>query len=208
MYHPAERATVHARLALEGPDAERVYAGVGAQMGRVHSAVTALHDPAQGPVTWWAAQDVRTWSQRPWNQDGKQLPLVHHARADLQVKFRDFHRLSAWLTEMATVDGFGVDRVEWALTADRRSELVRTARTQAVHEARSKAAAYAEALGLTDVRVVAIADAGMLGEGLHPEDQGAGTFSRAAAMSGGEPLQLVPEDVEIAASVDARFVAA
>ncbi len=208
MFHPAERATVHARIGLEGPDADRVYAAVVAQAGRLRTSVTALHDPAHGPVTWWSAQDVRTWAQRPWNTEGKQLPLVHHARTELHVKFRDFARLSRWLTEVATVPGFGVDRVEWALTAARRQELVHRARSEAVGEARAKAGAYAAALGLDGVRAVALADAGMLGEGLHPLDDGGAPFARAmSAPVAGDALQLVPEDIEITAQVDARFVA-
>lgn len=79
-FHPAERGTVHARVTLEGSAPKAVYDAVVRSAGRAHASVTARHDPSRGPVTWWSAQDVRTWSQRPWNKDGKQLPLVHHAR--------------------------------------------------------------------------------------------------------------------------------
>jgi uncharacterized protein YggE len=209
MFHPAERATVRARVGLEDSDAGRVYAAVTAQAQRAHASVAALHDPDRGPVTWWSAQSVQTWERRPWNQDGKQLPLVFHARTNLQVKFRDFTRLSAWLREMAGVPGFGVDHVEWALTAGRRQELVRAARVRAVQDARAKAQAYAEALGLSDLSVVALADAGMLGEGLHPVSPAVAAFKRGAASDAPEPdLQLVPEDIEVTAQVDARFRAA
>lgn len=207
LFHPAERATVHGRVGLEGDDAGRVYSAVAEQAQRVRTSITALHDPARGPVTWWSAQDVRTWAQRPWNQDGKQLPLVHHARAELRVKFRDFAALAGWLTEMSEVAGFGVDRVEWALTADRERELVRTARTRAVADARAKAQAYADALGLAEVRVLALADAGMLEQGLHPQEGGAVPFARASTAGGTGDLQLLPEDIEITADVDARFSA-
>lgn len=207
LFHPAERATVHGRVGLEGDDAGRVYNAVVEQAQRVRASVTALHDPAHGPVTWWSAQDVRTWAQRPWNQDGKQLPLVHHARTELRVKFRDFAALAGWLTEMSGVAGFGVDRVEWALTVDREREMVRTARTRAVAEARAKAQAYADALGLGEVRALALADAGMLEQGLHPQEGGAVAFARASAGGGTGDLQLLPEDIEIAAHVDARFTA-
>lgn len=50
-------------------------------------------------------------------------------------------------------------------------------------------------------------DAGMLGQGLHPQEDGAVQFSRAAAGGGGGNLRLVPEDIEVAAQVDVRFAA-
>ncbi|MGC5617510.1 SIMPL domain-containing protein [Georgenia sp. Z1491] len=132
-----------------------------------------------------------------------------HARADLQVKFRDFDRLSAWLREMSTVTGFVVDRVAWSLTEVRKAELVREARVGAVTNARDKAGAYAAALGLATVTPLEVADAGMLGDDRRAENEDAVPFARAAALgSAGEPdLRLVPEDIEITAKVDARFVA-
>ncbi|MGO1511394.1 MAG: SIMPL domain-containing protein [Actinomycetales bacterium] len=209
-FHPAERGTVHARVALEGADPAKVYDAVVRSAGRVHASIAGIHDPAHGPVTWWSAQDVRTWAQRPWNKDGKQLPHVHHARTDLEVKFRDFGRLSTWLREMTSVQGFVVDRVAWSLTEVRRAELVRQARTGAVADAREKAAAYAAALGLGDVRPLEVADAGMLGDERRAEGDESVPFARAAAFGGGgEPdLRLLPEDIEITARVDARFAAA
>ncbi|TNC17988.1 SIMPL domain-containing protein [Georgenia sp. 311] len=202
--HPAERGTVSAHISVEGDDAARVFAAVVEHSHLARTSVVALHDPEAGPVTSWVGQDVRTWATRPWSQDGAQLPLVHHARTDLRVTFRDVVALGAWLTEMSTVEGFGVEQVEWTLTEAREEELTRTARSRAVADARSKARDYAAALGLGEVRVVALADAGMLGP--HPPEE-PGRLARVALAGGGPDLALVPQDVEVSCEVDARFTA-
>ena len=78
-FHAPERGTVHATIAFEGPAMEPVYDRVARDLEAVMASVTPLKTGDHGPVTWWSADQVRTWSSRPWNKDGKQLPLVHHA---------------------------------------------------------------------------------------------------------------------------------
>ncbi len=206
-----ERGTVQVTLGFEGPQLQPVYERVVRDLDAVQASIKPLHDPEHGPVTWWSTKHVRTWARRPWNQDGKQLPLVHHASVGVEVKFRDFGRLTSWVSQhVAQTAGFTLDGVVWALTEGNRQELERTVRTRAVQDAARRAQEYAEALGLGPVRPVAIADAGMLGEGLHPAGGGGGApFARMAAAkdSGGSELELSPEDIEVSAQVDARFVA-
>ena len=204
-FRPAERATVHGQVVLEASSAEAVYTATGRASDAVTSSVAALHDRERGPVTWWSSDQVRTWAQRPWNAEGKQLPVVHHARTQLQVKFSDFSQMSAWLSQVSSVDGFGVERIEWALTAAHRNALVRDVRMAAVLDAQQKAQTYADALDLGRVHVVAVADAGMLGEGLEPSHASPAAFSRAAASQGDGAVAFVPQDVSVAARVDARF---
>jgi len=207
-FQAPERATVHATIAFEGPAMEPVYDRVAHDLEAVKASVTPLRTGDHGPVTWWSAEQLRTWSKRPWNQDGIQLPLVHHARVGIEVKFRDFSALSRWVgQQVAGTDGFRVDRVEWALTSKRRTELQRQVRTRAVEDAVLRAQQYADALGLSRIRPIAIADAGMLGDGLHPERGREVAMMRAVGASGAGPdVELVPEDIEVSAAVDARFV--
>jgi len=205
---PPERGTVVATLGYEGPAMERVYEQLTGDLARVRASIEALHDPAAGPVTWWSAEQVRTWSERPWNKDGKQLPLVHKARVGMEVKFSDFAVLGRWVGErVEDTPGLRVGTVRWALTEARRDALAKDARTRAVRDAQERAQQYADALGLGMVRPVALADAGMLGEGLAPQGSGPVAYARAGAGGGTPDLQLVPEDIEVAARVDARFVA-
>ncbi len=209
-FEPPQRVTVQARLAFEGPKMQPVYDRVVKDLEAVQSSVAPLHDPERGPVTWWSTQHVRTWSQRPWNQDGKQLPLVHHASVGIQVKFRDFAELARWVgRHVEHTAGFGLDGVDWALTEQRKHELSRQVRARAVQDAASRAQEYADALGLGPVRPVALADAGMLGDGLHPTGPAAEmAFMRAGKSADSDAvLALSPDDIEVSAVIDGRFVA-
>lgn len=206
-----ERGTVQVTLGFEGPKMQPVYDRVVRDLDSVKKSIQPMHDPEQGPVTWWSTKHVRTWANRPWNQDGKQLPLVHHASVGVEVKFRDFGALSTWVSgHVAGTEGFRLDGVVWALTESNRHDLERAVRTRAVQEAVRRAQEYADALGLGAVTPVAVADAGMLGEGITPIGGGGGAaYSRMAAKdsSGGAELNLSPEDIEVTAEIDARFVA-
>lgn len=207
-FQPPERGTVRASIAYEGADMKPVYDRVAHDLQLVKQSITRLQNLDPAPVTWWSAEQLRTWSQRPWHKDGKQLPMVHHASVGVEVKFRDFGALSQWVGEhVSSTGGFRVAQVIWALTAARRDALVVDARTRAVRDAAARAQQYADALELGAVRPVAIADAGMLGAQLHPEGGHGGTFLRAAATpAGGGDVELLPEDIEVAATVDARFL--
>src|SRR6476659_9476899 len=135
-----ERGTVHATIAYDGPAPEPVYGRVARDLEGVKSSIGRLDDKENGAVTWWSADQLRTWSNRPWKKDGKQLPLVHHASVDLEVKFRDFSALSRWVGEhVANTEGFRVARVEWALTAKRREALEKDVRARAAIRGRARA---------------------------------------------------------------------
>ena len=87
--------------------------------------------------------------------------------------------------------------------------MVTEVRSRAVKDAADKARVFAQAIGLGQVNAVAIADPGMLGvsgSGPAPSPK----IMRAAAMydGGGDAgLDFTPEDIEVSASVDARFEA-
>jgi len=207
-FEQPERATVRATLGFEGPKMQPVYDRVVRDLEAVKASIAPLHDPDHGPVTWWSTKHVRTWANRPWNQDGKQLPLVHHASVGVEVKFRDFAALTRWVgNHVEHTTGFSLDGVEWALTEKRKQELTRQVRKSAVQDAAARAQEYADALGLGPVRPIALADAGMLGEGLHPTARAEAAFMRAQAADGAAELALSPADVEVTAVIDGRFVA-
>jgi len=77
-----------------------------------------------------------------------------------------------------------------------------------VTNAMQKAQAYADAIGAGKVRVLAVADAGMLGEGLHPVSGSPASFQRmsAAAGGGGGDVEFAPQDISVTAEVDARCI--
>ena len=207
-FQAPERGTVNATIAFEGPAMEPVYDRVARDLEAVKVSITPLKNGDDGPVTWWSAEQLRTWSNRPWNKEGMQLPVVHHASVGIQVKFRDFPALSRWVGQhVANTEGFRVSHIEWALTSKRRTELLRQVRTRAVEDAVIRAQQYADALGLGKIRPVAIADAGMLGASLRPDGGGGPAVMRSAAVMGAAPdIELLPQGIEISAAVDARFV--
>ncbi|MDV3124051.1 SIMPL domain-containing protein [Mycobacterium sp. 21AC1] len=206
-FQPPERATVHATVSFEGPAIEPVYERVARDLDAVKASIGPLHNPDDGPVTWWSTAQLHTWANRPWNNEGKQLPLVHHASVGLEVKFSDFTALSRWVGEHITgTAGFALSRIEWALTAVHREELVVEVHTGAVRDAVVRAQRYADALGLGPIRPVAIADAGMLGHS-SPADVPQLRAMAAVPMGSAREVELVPADIEVSVSVDARFLA-
>lgn len=207
-WFPAERATVVASVSFDGPDREPVFESATAAFDAVRSTIESRHDATAGPITWWSADSVRVWSQRPWNQDGAQLDPVHYAALDVTAKFKDFSELSAWIEAVVAIPGVGISSIEWTLTEAKRTAVTAEVRSRAVKDAVAKASVYAQSIGLGSVTATAIADPGMLGDAAGGTEQ----FSRAMAKasfdgSAGTPLALKPEQIEVSASVDARFLA-
>jgi uncharacterized protein len=206
-FHPAERATVTVTVGFEGPERAPVVTRTTQGTAALVAGIVERHDSERGPITWHATDRIHVWANRPFNNQGKQLPLVHHAQTTTRAKFRDFDELARWVEGAAGYPGVRIDGIEWALTEATKQATVATVRTRAVEEARLKAQAYAEALGLTELRCVAIADPGMLGDQTSATGHQQAMFSRAAAADTGGGLAFTPEDIAISASVDARFVA-
>jgi uncharacterized protein YggE len=205
---PAERATVQVDVSFDGPERQTVFESASRAAETVRSTITALHNPDSGPVTHWSADSVRVWSERPWNAEGAQLPLVFHSRIGLSARFSDFAALSRWIEDALAVDGVELSSIDWALTASRTTTVTAEVRSRAVKDAVAKATIYAQSIGLGTVRAIALADPGMLGE----RGSGAGAevmhrTSAAMMKSGGPELSLKPESIEISAVVDARFLA-
>lgn len=206
-FRPPERATVHATLGYEGPKIDSAFERVVRDLDAVKSSITALHEPDAGPITSWSTGQVRTWANRPWNNEGKQLPLVHHASVDIQVEFSDFTALSRWVGGHVTdTGGFSLSRIEWALTTAHRDELVAQVHTRAVQDAVTKAQRYAEALALGPVRPLVVGDAGMVFR--PPEDSSPPMMRAMAVRAGAAPeIDFTPADIEVSVAVDAKFVA-
>ncbi|WP_255513547.1 SIMPL domain-containing protein [Homoserinibacter sp. GY 40078] len=207
---PAERATVSIVVGFDGPERSSVLSSVTAAVQTVTSSIAPLHDPQDGPVTWWSSDRIRVWAQRPWNTEGKQLAPVHHASIAVSVKFKDFDALAEWLTEAATVPGVQVSGIEWALTQARRTSVTTEVRSRAVKGAADKARVFAQAIGASDVRAVAISDPGMLGVRSTADTTSPATMRAAASTGSGggdRVLDFTPEDIEVSVSVDARFEA-
>lgn len=212
-HHSAERGTALLSAGFEGPDR----ASVLRLTGDLHRELAAQAErlEAEGAVTWWSADRMRVWSDRPWNQDGIQLPLVHHASVALEVKFADLTALAGWVEQVATEPGVTVSGIDWALTEATETRLTAEARHGAVRNAVDRATAYAESLGLATVRALALADPGMLGGDAGggggapaPAHELAFMAARKAPGGGGdEGIDLKPEEITVTARAHARFAA-
>lgn len=204
-----ERATVHATISYEGPEMQPVYEQVARDLETVKASISPMVDSDGGPVTWWSADQLRTWSNRPWNKDGLQLPTVHHVSVGVKVEFGDFTSLSAWVGDhVAATEGFRVTTIAWTLTPAHRRDLVREVRSGAVQDAVTRAQQYADALDLGPVCAMALADAGMLADtSVSAGARGVTQLRAAAASAGNSPeVELMPQDIEVSVDVDARFV--
>ena len=210
----AERATLEISAAFDGPKRDEVFARATQTAADVTAEVTPLHDAATGPITWWSSDRVNVWSERPWNNDGKRLPLVYHATIGIRAKFADFDALNRLVERLAVVEGVNIGAIAWDLTDERRKAVTNDVRRLAIDAAVQKASSYASAAGVGAPSVIAIADPGMLGDGTGGGVGPAGGYERMAfkaqAMDagGGAPLALSPEQIQVSTSVDVRFTTA
>ena len=202
----AERATVHVSVQHDGPKREPVFESTTSVGAQVTAALAELEGSA---VTRWSSDRVSVWSNRPWNSDGAQLPPIYSAALSASARFQDFDALSDFVERFAIVAGVTSASITWDLTEERRLAVTSDIQTRAVHDATVKATTFARAAGLSTVTPLAIADPGMLGDGSSgtaPLGRGAGKMMMAMD-AGGPSLTLTPDRIEVAASVDARFLA-
>ncbi|MBM7505158.1 SIMPL domain-containing protein [Agromyces aurantiacus] len=201
-----ELGAVSLTVGTSGGDREATLRSVGDSHERLLEEVRELE--ASGALESWSAGQLRVWSHRPWNAEGRQLPLVHQANAEVEVVFRDLAALGAWVGSVSGTANVAVGGVDWRLTDATRDRVQETAQRTAVADAVRKAGVYAEALGLGTPAPVELADHGMLSEQPVPVMHKA-TMARAmAADAGAGPApEFAPAKLVIEASVDARFSA-
>jgi len=207
-FYPPERATVKVSVGFEGSEREPVFSETVAVSSRVRSLISGRLSPTDGPITWWSSDSIQVWSSKPWNQDGAQLPPVFHSRVGFSVKFSDFAVMAEWIEQVAVIEGLTIGAISWALTEARKTAVIAEVRSRAVEDAVAKASMYAQSIGLGSVHAVALADPGMLGDRVGASDDGASPQMSPMMVTGVAPeLSLTPEDIEVDATVDARFVA-
>ncbi|WP_165759559.1 SIMPL domain-containing protein [Rathayibacter oskolensis] len=200
---PAERGTVRLEIRRESRSRSQALSEVTAEHGRVRGEAAA--EQSSGVATWWSADQVSVSTVRRYLKDSDVTELFHVAAASVRVKYRDFDALGRWVGSVSERPGVVVAGVDWDVTAARRATAEREVRIAAVRDARERAAAYAAALGLGDVRVLTLFE-----PGLRPHTRiegGAALMSRAAKFGGQEELALKPEDIEVSAAVSADFEA-
>lgn len=201
-----ERATIHVTVRAEGPERTAVIEHAMRLVDPVRAAIVDRHD--SGTVVEWNSKRLAVRAERPWSSDGKQLAPIYYAGIDLSATFRDASELSMWVSEVSVWDGVEVGWVDWHLTPQTRVDLEREAASAAVGVAVQRAQAYAAALGLESVTPVEVADTGLISREQASAPQmltaRGGAF---AAADSGPIMEYEPEDIVVAATVEARFIA-
>ncbi|MRG58851.1 DUF541 domain-containing protein [Agromyces sp. CFH 90414] len=203
-----ELAAVSLGIGASGPERDDVMRTTSGAHERLLTEVRELE--AEGAIERWSAEQLRVWSHRPWNAEGRRMPLVHEARADVEIVFRDLDRVGEWLADAATREFLAVRGVDWRLTDATLAVVRERAQRGAVQDAVAKAAVYADALGAGHPAPVELADHGMLSAAQVVPFAAARLSAPAAfgAAPGGAPsTEFAPADLVIEARVDARFSA-
>lgn len=197
----AEEAAVRVTVSTDGPARGPVVERAQERAASVQDGLVA--HLRSGEVSEWSSARVSVWSDRPWNNEGAQLPLVHHASVELSATFTDAGALSWWLGDVTESDDVQVTAVDWRLSRATRVRVEGEVASDAVHVAVERATAYADALGLASVTAVEIADAGLLE--VRPEAT-AFTGARMMAMADAGPsFSLQPPEIVVSAVVEGRF---
>jgi len=206
---PAERATVRVTASADGPQRDQVVSDAASAAERITGLLRADHDATAGPVVSWSSDRARVWSDRPWSQDGAQLPLVYHAAVAITAEFSDVEALSRFVEAASRTEFVAVGGIAWSLTEATRQEVEAQVRAAAVEAAVVKARQFAATVGLTDLVPLAIADPGLLGDGGQEAgvDRGAPMMARMAADHAAPSFDFTPGELEVSVVVDARFAA-
>jgi len=201
-----ERATVHLSVRAEGAEREAVVERTMSLAEPVRTSISERN--GTGSVIEWSSNRLSVRTERPWNDQGKQLAPVHYATIDFTATFSEASELSMWATEIAAWDGVEVGWVNWHLTPQTRADVEREVASEAVGVAVQRAQAYATALGLGAVTPVEIADTGLISHDQAPSPKAMMARGAAFAMADAGPaMEYEPEDIVVSASVEARFTA-
>lgn len=201
-----ERATILVSVRAEGPERTSVVEHVMNLAEPVRSSIAERTDA--GTVVDWTSKRLSVRAERPWNNDGKRLAPVYYASIDFTATFSEASELSIWVSDISLWDGVEVGWVNWHLTPRTIARVEGEVAAAAVGVAVSRAQAYASALGLEEVTPLEIADVGLISSG-QPAPAVAMMKSRVGAFSAdaAPAMEYEPDEIVIAATVEARFLA-
>lgn len=199
---PPERADLNLAASLEGSDRAALTRRVSEAVAGLTDELTALREA--GAIERFSVQPLRVFSWKA-NRIGQRV----HVTADLAVTFVDFEELGRFTAEVGRRDGVRLGGVSWRLTDETADRLRDECIAGAVARATKRAEAMARAAGKDAVEIVEIADPGLLGDAAvaMPVAYAAAAFKpRGAAVPEDEGFEVIPEDIEIGALLNLRFV--
>lgn len=148
----AEEGTVRLSLRISGPTRAEAMSRA-AEMHKALTAAAQQHVDG-GAATRWDAESVAVWRatapvERASEGEPAAQPVAEYrAGGSVQVVFRDFVALGAFVAEAGALTDVDVDGVTWEVTDETRRQVEREVRVAAGNDAAARAAAYADALGL------------------------------------------------------------
>jgi uncharacterized protein YggE len=195
---PAELGTVTVAVHASDRDGTAAYERVLTRTAELSAELTKLQE--SGAVVRWSADAVSRW----WSHEPKSSRRRYEVRQIVRFTMPGPEPIADWLSATADDQSIAPHGVQWSLTDQTTSRLLREMRAAAVAEARTRAQDYADAAGLGPPRLTALSDTDLLGSAGGAEMVGARLMS-----GGGDELgQTVrPEDIRVAAEVEARFTA-
>lgn len=201
-----ERATLSMRLGLEGTDKQAVLRDTTTLVKGFTAVIEQLKAMNPSPTTWSSVAAIGTRSWRPWTDKNVTPPMRHSAECLVKMKFHDFEALSRFIDQWGGRSGVTISGVEWSLTEGHRRLEEEKVLAEAVRQAHARATTMARAAGQQAVIFLELADRGLLNDSPGP----GGPMAYAASMRGGGPnesegITIAPEDVELDATVHARF---
>jgi len=199
-----ERAELALAVSAEGSDRARIVAEVTAAANRLAAELQVLQD--RGAAERYAVRPLQTYAFRP----GRSAAQRFTATVDASVVFCDVEELGRYTSELATRPEVRLGHVRWFLTDATARRLQDECIEGAVRRARERAEAMARAAGAGALRIVEIADPGLLGAPEATVGLGAGPrmFAMAKAVrEEAEPVAIVPEQIEVGALLQLRFAA-
>ena len=219
-----ERATLSITISSQGLTQETVSEEVSSTFNRLQQSFTELAPKTstglatpEAAITTFSTSFLRSWSNVPFDIDGKTMQRVYHASSGFEVIFRDFKKLGNVASELFLMPHVTVNRIDWRLTDPTMKALGAESRKKSMLDAISKANDYASVLG-REVVAVKVTDQGASSHGMAMQSYAvqqaqqarqmrsiSTTASTTASTPGG--IALTPEKVVLSGSIHVTFVA-
>lgn len=184
------------------------------------------------PVASFSSTSLHTRCEIPTNKSGKPLPAVYHTTLSLNALFQDFTKLNEVVGKLLTYSNVEIQSLNWCLTEATQKALDSESREEAMRNAVQKADDYARVVG-QEVHAVQIRESGSglqcgINYGLnypYPMNQmqfqqmqqqrvtgpspklDASTFNRNSYLGASTSLDLSPQLIQYASSVEVEFEA-
>lgn len=192
---PADQADIYASASHRDAVRETALHGANEAHARLVDRAKAL--VAEGAASHYVADPVSTYSNT-WRDERGENVVEHQANANVRIVLTALDRVGEVAAELT--EGGADVRVQWELGQALREEWTRNLRSAAVHDARSAAEDFAEAIAAKQLDLVSLRD-GNSGGG--PSPMADARFAMAAAAA----PEVTVGQISVSVRVEATFTA-